>query len=276
MPHLPALQKQNRRSKLVTKRGKSTKTTSRQSSDSDTDSASGSDDTDTNVIDDTGTNVIDDTVTSVSNDTGAAYWNVHARTQTFECICGEHVDLRQCRADPNIVQCEKCTLWQHASCVNYPLDDAYRGRFLCPHCHVTNEPIASGATLIITPQSISHQWVDEIMKHIWSDSLSVFVYRGVQRQGYVQPQVLANQSLVITTYETLRKEINYVDLPHTSSTDGRKLRKPKRYMAVPSPIVAVQWWRICLDEAQMVEQTTTKTAEMALRLCAINRWCVTG
>ena len=28
---------------------------------------------------------------------------------------------------------------------------------------------------------------------------------------------LARQDIVITTYETLRKEIDYVDLPHTNS-----------------------------------------------------------
>lgn len=47
-------------------------------------------------------------------------------------------------------------------------------------------------------------------------------------------------------------------------------------MATPSPLPCVEWWRVCLDEAQMVECTTTKTAEMALRLAAVNRWCVTG
>ena len=39
---------------------------------------------------------------------------------------------------------------------------------------------------------------------------------------------------------------------------GRRLRYAKRYMAVPSPLPAVEWWRVCLDEAQMVECPTAK------------------
>ena len=31
-----------------------------------------------------------------------------------------------------------------------------------------------------------------------------------------------------------------------------------------------------VDEAQMIESTTTKTAEMAKRLSGVNKWCVTG
>ena len=31
-----------------------------------------------------------------------------------------------------------------------------------------------------------------------------------------------------------------------------------------------------MDEAQMLESTTSKTAEMALRLRSTHRWCVTG
>ena len=223
------------------------------------------------------------------------YWDVADRRQTFECICGAHETLRRCQRDASIVQCANCRLYQHARCMSYALDNPHRGRFLCPHCHVANEPIASGATLIITPQSISHQWVDEILKHIWRDELDVFVYTGVggsrRRQRYVQPQFLANQNLVLTTYETLSKELNFVDLPHANGAangasggggaggggGGRQLRNPKRYMAVPSPIVAVQWWRICLDEAQMVGMTAKKCAQMVNNhLCAVNRWCVTG
>ena len=43
------------------------------------------------------------------------------------------------------------------------------------------------------------------------------VYRGVNKQGFIQPSTLANQDIVITSYETLRKEIDYVDLPHSNS-----------------------------------------------------------
>ncbi|KAI0211430.1 E3 ubiquitin-protein ligase SHPRH [Lamellibrachia satsuma] len=137
-------------------------------------------------------------------------------------------------------------------------------------------PIPSGATLIISPRAISHQWVEEIEKHVRQESLKVLVYCGVNQDSFIQPLTLARQDIVITSYETLRREINYVDLPHSNSKTSRRLRRAKRFMAVPSPIIAVEWWRICLDEAQMVECVTTKTAEMALRLSAVNRWCVTG
>ncbi|XP_069131636.1 E3 ubiquitin-protein ligase SHPRH-like isoform X2 [Argopecten irradians] len=196
------------------------------------------------------------------------------RHNFFECICGaKTAGSGKMR---HSVQCVDCGLQQHAECVHYDLEDPLRGNFRCPHCHVSAPPIKSGATLIISPSSICHQWVDEILKHIRSQSLKVFVYTGVNKLGFIQPRTLANQDIVITTYETLRKEIDYVDLPHSNSDTTRRFRNPKRFMATPSPMTAVEWWRVCLDEAQMVEATTSKTAEMALRLSAVNRWCVTG
>lgn len=84
------------------------------------------------------------------------------------------------------------------------------------------------------------------------------VYQGVKKHGFIQPHMLAEQDVVITTYDVLRSELNYVDIPHSNSKDGRRFRNQKRYMAIPSPLVAVEWWRICLDEAQMVECPTAK------------------
>uniref|UniRef100_A0A8C3S5C4 E3 ubiquitin-protein ligase SHPRH n=1 Tax=Chelydra serpentina TaxID=8475 RepID=A0A8C3S5C4_CHESE len=190
----------------------------------------------------------------------------------FECICGE-LGLVDCKAR---VQCLKCHLWQHAECVNYKEENLKIKPFYCPHCLVAMKPVSTGATLIISPSSICHQWVDEINRHVRSSSLRVLVYQGVKKHGFLQPHMLAEQEVVITTYDVLRTELNYVDIPHSNSEDGRRFRNQKRYMAIPSPLVAVEWWRICLDEAQMVECTTAKAAEMALRLSGINRWCVSG
>ncbi|XP_049758955.1 E3 ubiquitin-protein ligase SHPRH isoform X2 [Elephas maximus indicus] len=190
----------------------------------------------------------------------------------FECICGE---LGQIGLKPR-VQCLKCHLWQHAKCVNYEEEDLKIKPFYCPHCLVAMEPVSTRATLIISPSSICHQWVDEINRHVRSSSLRVLVYQGVKKDGFLQPHFLAEQDIVIITYDVLRSELNYVDIPHSNSEDGRRLRNQKRYMAIPSPLVAVEWWRICLDEAQMVECPTVKAAEMAQRLSGINRWCISG
>ncbi|KAK8397451.1 hypothetical protein O3P69_004894 [Scylla paramamosain] len=201
------------------------------------------------------------------------FFNTKVEPKTyFECICGAaDVDTGRFR-----VQCGVCGLWQHAECVQYDVSDSFRGAYVCPHCWTTQPPVTSGATLIVTPSSISYQWVNEIMKHVKHKSVRMLVYRGVAAHGYTQPHCLAKFDIVITTYETLSRELNYVDLPHSNSQAGRRFRHPKRFMATPSPLPCVEWWRVCLDEAQMVECTTTKTAEMALRLAAVNRWCVTG
>nr|XP_058891974.1 E3 ubiquitin-protein ligase SHPRH isoform X3 [Kogia breviceps] len=190
----------------------------------------------------------------------------------FECICGE---VDQVDRKPR-VQCLKCHLWQHAKCVNYEEKNLKIKPFYCPHCLVAMEPVSTRATLIISPSSICHQWVDEINRHVRSSSLRVLVYQGVKKDGFLQPHFLAEQDIVIITYDVLRSELNYVDIPHSNSEDGRRLRNQKRYMAIPSPLVAVEWWRICLDEAQMVECPTVKAAEMAQRLSGINRWCISG
>ncbi|XP_054990476.1 E3 ubiquitin-protein ligase SHPRH [Sorex araneus] len=190
----------------------------------------------------------------------------------FECICGELGKMDQKAR----VQCLNCHLWQHAKCVNYEEKNLKIKPFYCPHCLVAMEPVSTGATLIISPSSICHQWVDEINRHVRSSSIRVLVYQGVKKHGFLQPHFLAEQDIVIITYDVLRSELNYVDIPHSNSEDGRRLRNQKRYMAIPSPLVAVEWWRICLDEAQMVECPTVKAAEMAQRLSGINRWCISG
>lgn len=89
----------------------------------------------------------------------------------FECFCGE-LGIVDYKAR---VQCMNCQLWQHADCVNYKEESLETTPFYCPHCLVAMKPVSTGATLIISPSSICHQWVEEINRHIRSSSLRVLV-----------------------------------------------------------------------------------------------------
>nr|GEY65528.1 E3 ubiquitin-protein ligase SHPRH [Tanacetum cinerariifolium] len=42
------------------------------------------------------------------------------------------------------------------------------------------------------------------------------------------------------------------------------MRYQKRYPVIPTLLTRIFWWRICLDEAQMVESNTTAATEMAM------------
>ena len=79
-----------------------------------------------------------------------------------------------------IIQCRVCGSYQHSVCVNY---DMTKGRpYFCGHCWVREgmKPVESRATLIVSPRSISHQWLDEITKHVDCSGLNIFVYEGVK------------------------------------------------------------------------------------------------
>ena len=196
------------------------------------------------------------------------------QTDFFECLCGVDSDPEEDKRYR--VQCTVCGIYQHAECVLYDVSNEFRGEYVCPHCWTLEEPVESGATLIVSPSSISYQWIEEIQKHIKHKNVRMLFYKGTKASGYIQPRDLANYDIVVTTYSVLQSETNYVDLPHSNSAEGRRFRNPKRFMAIPAPLPCVKWWRMVMDEAQMLESTTSKTAEMALRLKAEHRWCVTG
>lgn len=173
----------------------------------------------------------------------------------------------ECEDEKVIYQCTACAAWTHIECVKYqgPQKD-----FLCLHCCTQVQPISSKCTLIVTPTVIKHQWLEEIKKHV-NAKLNVLIYNGCN-QTFIQPKDLAQMDICITTYDILSKE-----LAHVFAIENMKnLRHTKRFMNVPSPLVCIEWWRICLDEAQMVHNSNSNCAEMANRMQAVNRWCVSG
>ncbi|KAF2854906.1 ATP-dependent DNA helicase [Plenodomus tracheiphilus IPT5] len=144
--------------------------------------------------------------------------------------------------------------------------DVYTGAFVKP----------SGATLIITPPSILEQWIDELQTH--APELKVFHYTGLPppsapKNDHASATIenLMRYDVVVTTYAVLAKEIHHATPPPDRST-----RHERRHERRSSPLVGISWWRVCLDEAQMVESGVSQAARVARIIPRCNAWAVSG
>jgi SNF2 family DNA or RNA helicase len=107
-------------------------------------------------------------------------------------------------------------------------------------------------TLVVLPLSLLDQWANEIKRFT---KLTHLTLRG-------RKDVLNNQhrmrtvDVVLTTYNTLAAD--YKEAQETS------------------PLFAVEWWRVVLDEAHLIRSRMTLKAKSVFDLKAVNRWCLTG
>lgn len=136
------------------------------------------------------------------------------------------------------------------------------------------EVIPSKATLIITPASILQQWQSELVRH--APALRVFLYDGVPTRGNAKVDNLMldmtiNYDVVLATYQTLTREVHFAEDP-----PKRNMRQGPKFERKRSPLVRIQWWRVCLDEAQMVESGVSAAARVACRLPRVHSWAVSG
>ncbi|EPX73194.1 ATP-dependent DNA helicase [Schizosaccharomyces octosporus yFS286] len=128
--------------------------------------------------------------------------------------------------------------------------------------------ILSRATLIITPSTIIDQWISEVELHV--PSLKLFHYKGVRKSGSIPVEQFLDADIVVTSYSDLRFELLYAE------SFSRNLRHEKRHIPPKSPLIDICWWRICVDEAQMVETSQSNVAQMIYRIPRVNCWAVSG
>ena len=131
----------------------------------------------------------------------------------------------------------------------------------------------TSATLIVTPPSILQQWISEINRHV--PGLTVTHYEGIKGHGKKSlddlVERLAESDVVVTTYSVLAAEINF-----TALNPEKSLRRESKYPRPKSPLMQLSWWRVIMDEAQMIESGVSKAAVVARMIPRINAWCVTG
>ncbi len=128
------------------------------------------------------------------------------------------------------------------------------------------------ATLIVTPVTLSKQWVSEFGKH--APDLRVMVYDGVKKYKGDESELItemAGHDVVITTYNVLQSEIHFARPP-----PDRSMRKERKYHRPRSPLVQLSWWRVCLDEAQQIESGVSNAAKVARLIPRVNAWGITG
>lgn len=124
---------------------------------------------------------------------------------------------------------------------------------------------AIGATLVVAPHSILHQWLDEIEKH---SNLKAFYYQGMACEA----EDLSKYDIVVTSYTVLSAELWYA-IPTLSS---RTLRRPPVHKKRQSPLVKYEFWRVIMDEAQMIQSGQTSAAQVAALIPRTLAWVVTG
>lgn len=135
--------------------------------------------------------------------------------------------------------------------------------------------VHSSATLIITPHAILRQWESEL-KSLAPD-LKVMVYEGVrtERKKLDNDQLvarLAECDVILTVYNVLGREIHYT----AGAVPVRNMRYNKVYERKKSPLTQIKWWRVVLDEAQMVESGVSNAAKVAQLIPREHAWAVSG
>lgn len=171
------------------------------------------------------------------------------------------------------------------------------------------------STLIVCPESILHQWNDEIELH--APSLTVMIYKGLAKSIPKSSSELAKEmsehDIILTSYSTISREIHNalynptlrpkrqkknpisqaaidIDLKLANFDDPEALETFKQINEEiafnqqmfrdredhSSPLVMVEFWRLILDEVQMVGGTLSNVCKIATRIPRFHSWGVSG
>jgi SNF2 family DNA or RNA helicase len=115
------------------------------------------------------------------------------------------------------------------------------------------------ATLILAPLALLSQWKEEIAERSTCD-LSVLIYHSSTKVA--ERKKVSNYDVVITTLDTLRGDW----------WDDEDSEAPKK----PRGLYKIDWYRVVIDEAQIIRNRNSKKSRAVCALKSVYRWCLTG
>lgn len=135
-------------------------------------------------------------------------------------------------------------------------------------------------TLILCPETIISQWVDEIEN---SSKLSVMVYKGVMMMEDEDQEltplsiskILSEYDIVLTSYNILAKELDRAIFKPTERPK-REASGGHQRIDYSSPLMLLEFHRLVLDEAQLATISMSKVAKFSRIIPRVHTWCVSG
>ncbi|KAI0299763.1 SNF2 family N-terminal domain-containing protein [Multifurca ochricompacta] len=117
--------------------------------------------------------------------------------------------------------------------------------------------------LVVAPTVAIIQWRNEIESH--TTGMNVLVWHGASRM--TDPKELKKYDVVLTTYAVLESCFR---------KQQTGFKRKATIIKEKSPLHAVEWERIVLDEAHNIKERATNTAKATFELKAKYRWCLSG
>ncbi|CAN6600318.1 hypothetical protein TRVA0_001S08680 [Trichomonascus vanleenenianus] len=130
-------------------------------------------------------------------------------------------------------------------------------------------------TLIVCPETIADQWIGEIQTH--TPTLTVRRYFGRGKKDYSTGEELSEYDIVVTTYQVISAELPFVQYdPEVRNVRSHVVQKRRDVEGLRSPLVQQHFWRVILDEVQMVGSRASHCATVATTIPRAHAWGITG
>lgn len=132
------------------------------------------------------------------------------------------------------------------------------------------------ATLIVLPASLLGQWEVETEKHVDSNALSkVQIYK---KSSNLKRRIIEDCDIVLATYSEVMSSHN-LKMTAADSEVADKI-SPEKWREKHSDQMGIlhqiEWYRIVLDEAHVIKNWKSSTAQACFSLKGRFRWCLTG